>query len=59
MASRKGNKEQMNRRDFIKTVGTIGAAGVGASLLGDWAHAAKRDYILIGHPAPTTWESVK
>jgi len=47
----------MTRRDFIKTVGTSTAAiGVGSMLptLARPVKAAKRDYILIGHPTPST-----
>jgi branched-chain amino acid transport system substrate-binding protein len=44
----------VTRRDFIKTVGAAGIATVGAGLLPRSSLAAKRDYILIGHPAPAT-----
>ncbi len=44
----------VTRRDFIKTVGAAGVAAAGAGLLPRNSLAAKRDYILIGHPAPAT-----
>jgi branched-chain amino acid transport system substrate-binding protein len=44
----------VTRRDFIKTVGAAGVAAAGTGLLPRSSRAAKRDYILIGHPAPAT-----
>jgi branched-chain amino acid transport system substrate-binding protein len=44
----------VTRRDFIKTVGAAGIAAAGTGLLARNVLAAKRDYILIGHPAPMT-----
>ena len=38
----------------MKTVGVAGAAAAGAGLLPRKSLAAKRDYILIGHPTPAT-----
>ncbi len=44
----------VKRRDVLKSMGTAGLVGAGASLLPSPARAARRGYILIGHPAPTT-----
>ena len=47
----------LTRRDFIKTTGVAGAALGAASVVPSFARkalAAKRDYILIGHPNPST-----
>ena len=47
----------LTRRDFIKTAGVAGAAlGAGTLVpsLTKKAFAAKRDFILIGHPNPST-----
>lgn len=44
----------VTRRDFMKTVGVAGAATLGAGLLPSGVMAAKRDYILIGHPIAAT-----
>ena len=44
----------MTRRHFIKTVGVAGVTAAGAGLLPGKSLAAKRDYILIGHPTPAT-----
>jgi branched-chain amino acid transport system substrate-binding protein len=54
MSGKKVDKQGITRRDFIKTVGAAGIATAGSGLLPLSAHAAKRDYILIGHPAPST-----
>ncbi len=49
--------QEINRRDFIKKTGiagaTLGIAAVSPSFAGK-AMAADRDYILIGHPNPST-----
>ena len=47
-------KKGVTRRDFIKTVGAAGVAAAGTGLLPRSSMAAKRDYILIGHPGPGT-----
>ncbi len=51
-------KEKLSRREFIKKAGTMGAAlAVGGSLspLGKSARAAeKKEFILVGHPNPST-----
>ena len=53
-----GKKElrqgKMTRRDFIKKMGAVGVIAAGAGLLPRKSFAAKRDYILIGHPTPAT-----
>jgi branched-chain amino acid transport system substrate-binding protein len=53
-----GKKEvwqrNINRRDFIKTVGAAGVAIAGAGLFTQNSQAAERGYILIGHPTPAT-----
>lgn len=53
-----GKKEiwqrNLNRRDFIKTVGATGVAIAGTGLLPRNSIAAKRGHILIGHPTPAT-----
>ena len=49
--------KKISRRDFIKKVGTSTAALGAASMmpgLAKSALAAKRDYILIGHPSSLT-----
>jgi branched-chain amino acid transport system substrate-binding protein len=47
-------QKDVTRRNFIKTVGAAGVATMGAGLLPRSSLAAKRDYILVGHPAPAT-----
>jgi branched-chain amino acid transport system substrate-binding protein len=44
----------VTRRDFMKILGAAGIAVGGAGLLPSVSRAAKRDYILIGHPTPAT-----
>ncbi len=47
----------ITRRDFMKTAGIAGAALTASSVvpsLARKAFAAKRDYVLIGHPNPST-----
>ncbi|MCP5047605.1 MAG: twin-arginine translocation signal domain-containing protein, partial [bacterium] len=58
MDEKKERQGSMNRREFMKT----GAIAMGAAItsglvlpnLAKRAEAAKRDYILIGRPNPTT-----
>ncbi|MDQ7782534.1 MAG: ABC transporter substrate-binding protein [Desulfomonilaceae bacterium] len=54
----RGNRERNStRRDFLKRVGVSGAALGLASLLPGSVrktHAGKRDFVLIGHPNPST-----
>ena len=58
MATKKENSETLStRREFLKTAGkTVITAGALAACptLVTKAEAAKRDYILIGHPNPST-----
>lgn len=47
----------LTRREFIKKTGAAGAALGAAAMVPSFtskALAAKRDYILIGHPNPST-----
>jgi branched-chain amino acid transport system substrate-binding protein len=54
MGKREVWQKDVTRRSFIKTVGAAGVATMGAGLLPRSSLAAKRDYILVGHPAPAT-----
>lgn len=54
MARKEKWQKGFTRRDFIKTMGTTGIVAAGAGLLPRHTLAAKRDFILIGHPAPMT-----
>src|SRR4030042_5308877 len=50
-------KKKVSRRDFIKKAGTFGAAVAMTGGLGPFvspARAEKKDFILIGHPNPST-----
>ena len=54
---KKGQAEGVTRREFIKKTGVAGAALGAAAMVPSFATkalAAKRDYILIGHPNPST-----
>jgi branched-chain amino acid transport system substrate-binding protein len=51
------DKKQISRREFMKKAGTVGAAVAltgGLSAVSTTAQAQKRDFILIGHPNPST-----
>ena len=52
------DKRKLSRREFMKkAIGTVGAAVAltgGLSSVATTAHAQKRDFILIGHPNPST-----
>ena len=50
----KSGKNGVTRRDFIKTIGVAGIAAAGTGLMPRKTLGAKRDHILIGHPAPMT-----
>jgi branched-chain amino acid transport system substrate-binding protein len=54
MGKEKVWQKGVTRRDFIKTVGAAGVATLGTGLLPRRSLAAKRDYILIGHPIAAT-----
>src|SRR5512137_1425765 len=50
-------KKKISRREFMKKAGTVGAAVAltgGLSAVAKPARAATRDFILIGHPNPST-----
>ena len=54
---KKNQTAGLTRRDFLKTTGIAGAALSAGALvppLAKKSFAAKRDYILIGHPNPST-----
>lgn len=47
-------QRRVTRRSFIKTLGAAGIASASTGLIPRLSRAAKRDYILIGHPTPAT-----
>src|SRR5512143_2811015 len=50
-------KKKLSRREVMKKAGTVGAAVAltgGLSSVAKAAQAQKRDFILIGHPNPST-----
>ncbi len=57
MKEKRQTSKGLTRRDFIKKTGVAGAALGAAAIVPSFARkafAAKRDYILIGHPNPST-----
>jgi len=47
-------QRRVTRRSFIKTLCAAGIASASTGLIPRLSRAAKRDYILIGHPTPAT-----
>jgi branched-chain amino acid transport system substrate-binding protein len=54
MNEKKMERVGITRRKFMKMVGSAGVAAAGASLVPGISRAAKRDYILVGHPMART-----